>query len=86
ESDATSAIVVTTTDASGNTVTSAPPTITRLSTSTGANGEAITLTQVIRNPGFNNGSSGGGSGASSFFNNTGAVAGTFVAVGLVVTL
>lgn len=41
---------------------------------------------MIRNPGFNNGSSGGGSGASSFFNNTGAVAGTFVAVGLVVTL
>ena len=86
ESDATSAILVTTTDASGNTVTSAPPTITRLSTSTGANGEAITLTQVIRNPGFNNGSSNPSSGSSAFFNNTGAVAGTFVAVGLVCTL
>ena len=41
---------------------------------------------MIRNPGFNNGGSGSQSGSSAFFSNTGAVAGVFVAVGLVCTL
>ena len=41
---------------------------------------------MIRNPGFNNGGSGSGGGSSAFFSNTSAVAGTFVAVGLVCTL
>jgi len=52
-------------------------------TSTDANGVVYTITQTVRNG--NTGQSSAAAGNASFLDNTGAVAGTFVAVGLVIT-
>lgn len=62
----------------------APTTLTNTLTSTDANGVLYTITQTIRN-GNGGQSSAATGGSASFLENTGAVAGTFVAVGLVVT-
>ena len=62
---------------------SAPTTLTNTLTSTDANGVLYTITQTVRNG--NTGQSAAASGATPFLENTGAVAGTFVAVGLVIT-
>lgn len=62
----------------------APTTLTNTYTSTDANGVLYTITQTIRN-GNGGQSSAAGGGSTPFLENTGAVAGTFVAVGLVVT-
>jgi hypothetical protein len=79
-----SAISITTTDSAGNTVTTAPASFTSDVVTT-SNGVVYTVTQIVHNPtgALDSGSSSGGS-TSSFFNNTGAVAGVFVVVGLVV--
>lgn len=63
----------------------APTTLTNTLTSTDANGVLYTITQTIRN-GNTGQSSAAAGGSASFLENTGAVAGTFVAVGLVVTV
>ena len=80
----TSQFEVTTTDASGHTVTSTPSDETSIATSTGTDGKVYTQTIVVHNTGSTQ-SSVSGSSSVSFFDNTGAVAGTFVVVGLVVT-
>ncbi|KAJ7103557.1 hypothetical protein B0H15DRAFT_812712 [Mycena belliarum] len=74
-----STVFVTTTDSLGHTTTSAPITITSVTTFT-SNGVPVTSTEIKLNPTL--GSDGPGSGGSSFFKNTGAVAGVFVLVGL----
>ncbi|KAJ7630911.1 hypothetical protein FB45DRAFT_551342 [Roridomyces roridus] len=74
-----SIVVVTTTDSAGQTVTSTPSAVTTVVTFT-SNGMTVTTTEVKINPTL--GSDGSGSGSSSFFRNTGAVAGVFVIVGL----
>lgn len=85
--DVTSAIPdVTTTDAQGSTITSRPAYITKEITSVDGNGRVLTVTQIVHNPnGGNDGGSANLSGSDAFFDNTGAVAGTFVVVGLAVT-
>jgi hypothetical protein len=60
-----------------------PTTLTNTLTSTDANGVVYTITQTVRNG--NVGQSSAAAGNTSFLENTGAVAGTFVAVGLVIT-
>lgn len=62
----------------------APTTLTNTFTSTDANGVLYTITQTIRN-GNGGQSSAAAGGSTPFLENTSAVAGTFVAVGLVVT-
>jgi len=62
---------------------SLPTTLTNTLTSTDANGVVYTITQTVRNG--NTGQSSAAAGNASFLENTGAVAGTFVAVGLVIT-
>ncbi|KAJ6604624.1 hypothetical protein DFH09DRAFT_316231 [Mycena vulgaris] len=73
-------VFVTTTDSLGHTTTSAPITITSIVTFT-SNGVPVTTTEEKLNPtlGSEDGSNRGG---SSFFKNTGAVAGVFILVGL----
>jgi hypothetical protein len=85
DSTATSAIPLTTTNASGQTVTTVPPpTITNKIVTT-SDGTVYTITQYVHNPtGALDPGSAGGTSSNAFFNNTGAVAGTFVVVGLVV--
>jgi len=83
QSTAPSTLSVTTTDSLGNVVTTAPPVVTNTLTSTGANGTVYTVTQIVHNP--NAGSNSGQPSSTPFLQNTGAVAGTFVAVGLLVT-
>jgi len=70
---------VTTTNSLGETTTSAPVVVTQIITSTASNGALVTQTSVVANPTLspNDGPSG-----STFFKNTGAVAGVFVLVGL----
>ncbi len=82
-SQATSAIAVTVTNSAGQQVTSVPALITTRITSSDSNGVVYTVTQIIRNPtgSLNDGSGTSGSG-STFFNNTGAVVGVFVVVGI----
>lgn len=84
--DLTSAIEeTTTTDASGRVVTTRPSQVTRVATSTDESGQVWTVTQVIHNPTAGNDSSNSKDGNAGFFDNTGAVAGTFVVVGLAIT-
>ncbi|KAF9044574.1 hypothetical protein BDZ89DRAFT_1099749 [Hymenopellis radicata] len=68
-----STVFVTTTNAAGSTFTSAPSEITSFLTSTNSNGGVVTVTQIGVNPTLspNNDNNDG----SSFFHNTGAVAG-----------
>ncbi|PFH54450.1 hypothetical protein AMATHDRAFT_31 [Amanita thiersii Skay4041] len=76
-----STIFVTTTDNRGSVTTTAPAVVTSLMMSTDSGGGVVTITQVQINPTLNsNGNR--GSEDSSFFSNTGAVAGTFILVGL----
>lgn len=82
---ATTALSVTTTDASGHTVTTAPSLITQAVTSTNAQGQVYTVTQIVHNPTGSLSSSSSAASSGSFFNNTGAVAGIFVVVGLAIT-
>ena len=51
---------------------------------TTSNGQAITVTQIIHNPSGSLDQGSSGSSTNGFFSNTGAVAGVFVVVGLVV--
>ena len=84
DSTALSGIGITTTDANGNTVVTTPASFTSQYV-TLSDGRPVTETVVIHNPsGALDGGSGNGGSSNAFFNNTGAVAGTFVAVGLVV--
>ena len=82
--DATAAILVTTTNDRGEVITTAPATITSAVVQSDANGVVYTVTQIVRNPSgsLNDGSGSSGGGTSSFFNNTGAVVGVFVVVGI----
>ncbi|KAJ7125605.1 hypothetical protein C8R43DRAFT_1029514 [Mycena crocata] len=75
-----STVFVTTTDNLGHMTVSAPSAITSIVIFT-SNGVPVTTTEVKVNPTL--GSDGQSSGSSSFFKNTGAVAGVFVLVGLV---
>ncbi|KLT44654.1 hypothetical protein CC85DRAFT_283295 [Cutaneotrichosporon oleaginosum] len=79
----TSGVLITTTDANGNTYTTAPSVLTSEMVKTDASGRVFTVTAVVHNTASINGSSSRG-GGSDFFENTGAVAGVFVVVGLVV--
>lgn len=69
------------TDSAGRTITSAPASFTSVMTKTNADGSVQTVTQVVRNSGSGLQNASGGSG-SAFFNNTGAVVGVFVVVGI----
>jgi hypothetical protein len=81
-----SALTLTTTDAAGSVVTTAPPLVTQTSVSVGANGQVYTVTQIVHNPtGGNDSNSAAAASNDGFFDNTGAVAGTFVVIGLAVT-
>lgn len=81
-----SAVVYTSTDASGRVITTAPSLITTARVTTDVNGQVLTVTQIVRNPGVNDSGSGsGGSSQQGFMNNTGAVAGVFITVGLLCT-
>ncbi|KIO08309.1 hypothetical protein M404DRAFT_134303 [Pisolithus tinctorius Marx 270] len=73
-------IFVTTTNVEGQTVTSVPAIVTQLFTSTNGAGSVTTVTQAVVNPTLASNNS--TNEASSFFSNTGAVAGVFVVVGL----
>lgn len=81
-SDATSAILLTTTNEKGELITTTPSVITSALVTSDANGQVFTVTQIVRNPtgSLNNGQ--GKSGGNSFFDNTGAVVGVFVVVGI----
>ncbi|BEJ07886.1 hypothetical protein CcaverHIS641_0411550 [Cutaneotrichosporon cavernicola] len=79
----TSGVLITTTDANGNTITTAPSVLTTGILKTDASGRVYTVTAIVHNTASINGSSSRG-GGSDFFQNTGAVAGVFVVVGLVV--
>ncbi|KAH7925187.1 hypothetical protein BV22DRAFT_454503 [Leucogyrophana mollusca] len=75
------AVSVTITNASGQLSVTVPPLVTSIGTTTGSDGALVTYTHVIANPpGWNSSPSSSG---NSFFNNHGAVAGTFVVVGIV---
>ncbi|KAJ7225540.1 hypothetical protein GGX14DRAFT_489624 [Mycena pura] len=74
-----STVFVATTDSLGHTTISAPSAITSVVTFT-SDGITVTSTEIKLNPTL--GSDGHSSGGSSFFKNTGAVAGVFVLVGL----
>ena len=83
EITASSRFVSVSTDADGKATTVTPSEYTSQVVTT-SNGQVITRTVVVHNPtGALDSGSGGGS-SNAFFNNTGAVAGTFVVVGLVV--
>jgi len=79
-----SAEFITTTNSLGSTTTTAPATILSTFTSTNSQGGIITVTQIGVNPTLNSGYN-TNSKPSAFFQNTGAVAGVFVLVGLVLT-
>lgn len=84
ETTATSRQVLTTTNANGAVITETPASYTSELITT-SNGRIVTQTVIVHQPtGALDGSSRGGSGSNAFFSNTGAVAGTFVVVGLVV--
>ena len=85
DTTASSAISRTTTDASGNTVTIVPSSVTSEITTT-SDGVVYTITQIVHNPpgSLNSGSASGSNSSNAFFANKGAVAGTFVVVGLVI--
>ncbi|KIM85166.1 hypothetical protein PILCRDRAFT_817153 [Piloderma croceum F 1598] len=70
---------VTTTNSLGETTTSAPAVVTQIITSTASNGVLVTKTSVVANPTLSPDDRPSG---STFFKNTGAVAGVFVLVGL----
>ncbi|KZV77696.1 hypothetical protein PENSPDRAFT_11615 [Peniophora sp. CONT] len=72
-------IAVTASD--GHTTLSAPPLVTSVSPSTRTDGMVVQVTHVIANPNSNLNAL----DKHSFFDNAGAVAGTFVAVGIVAT-
>ncbi|KAF8640873.1 hypothetical protein AX17_000521 [Amanita inopinata Kibby_2008] len=76
-----STVIITTTDSRGSPTTSTPSAITSLLTSTQSDGAVVTITQIEVNPTLspNNNRN---STNSAFFSNTGAVAGTFILVGL----
>lgn len=59
-----------------------PSQITTEQVFTNSNGEPVTVTQIVVNPSLSPDDNSRGSGGSSFFSNTGAVAGVFVLVGL----
>lgn len=82
--EVTDAILVTTTNSRGELITTAPATITSAVVQSDANGVFYTVTQIVRNPSgsLNDGSGNSGGGTSAFFNNTGAVVGVFVVVGI----
>lgn len=84
ETTASSAVGVVSTDAQGRVTTVTPSSFTSNIVTT-SDGVVYTQTVIVHNPSgaLDRGSGGGGSG-SSFFNNTGAVAGVFVVVGLVI--
>ncbi|KAM6498087.1 hypothetical protein JOM56_006035 [Amanita muscaria] len=78
----------TTTSTDGSALTPTPTataatTVTTVLTSTGSNGTVVTITQVQVNPTLSPNNN-GDSVNSTFFSNTGAVAGTFILVGLTV--
>ncbi|KAG6336680.1 hypothetical protein ID866_2427 [Astraeus odoratus] len=75
-------VYVTTTNVQGQTITSAPSVVTQVLTSTNGVGAVTTVTAAVVNPTLapNNATT----DATSFFNNTGAVVGVFVVVGLAV--
>lgn len=66
-------------------MTTAPSLITQAVTSTNAAGQVYTVTQIVHNPTSGASSSSSTKGGSSFLSNSGAVAGTFVALGLLAT-
>ena len=81
---ASSRLVRTSTGANGVVVTETPSSYTS-EIVTQSNGQFVTRTVIVHNPtGALDGGSGGSGSSNSFFDNTGAVAGTFVVVGLVV--
>lgn len=84
ETTVSSALSITTTDSAGHTITTAPSMLTQQVTSTDAAGKVYTITQIVHNP-SSTGTSSAADDHSGFFSNSGAVAGTFVAVGLVAT-
>jgi hypothetical protein len=84
-SQLTSAIDVTTTDGSGRVVTTRPEVLTQTSTSTDGAGKVYTVTQVVHQPTGALDSSNRNGSANNFFDNTGAVAGVFVVLGLALT-
>ncbi|KAF9044571.1 hypothetical protein BDZ89DRAFT_192110 [Hymenopellis radicata] len=78
-----SPIGVTVVDSSGHTSLTYPAIVTVLSTGTNSDGSLTTETKVVVNP--TGETSHRITDPDSFFSNTGAVAGTFVAVGIVIT-
>jgi hypothetical protein len=85
ESDitASSRFVSVSTDAQGRATTVTPSQYTSQLVTT-SNGQVITRTVVVHNPTGALDAGGNGGSTNAFFDNTGAVAGTFVVVGLVV--
>jgi len=75
------AVVSTSTDGNGSRVVTTPPLVTIMSTSTEPDGALTTLTQVVANPPS---AFGAVSKSSGILQNQGALAGIFIAVGLVV--
>ncbi|CAA7265827.1 unnamed protein product [Cyclocybe aegerita] len=78
-----SPVVLTSTDSNGIDFLTTPPLVTILSTSTEPDGGLVTITQVVANPGFNDGQR-VTSEAGGILHNQGALAGIFVAVGLAI--
>ncbi|KAF9270099.1 hypothetical protein L218DRAFT_12931 [Marasmius fiardii PR-910] len=77
-----SAVGVVVTQPDGHTTLSYPPLVTVLSTSLLPNGSYITFTHAVANPTGAN-EANGSSDTKSFFDNHGAVAGVFLAVGVI---
>ncbi|KAJ3511407.1 hypothetical protein NLJ89_g4111 [Agrocybe chaxingu] len=78
-----SPVVLTSTDFNGVDFLTTPPLVTILSTSTELDGGLVTITQVVANPGFNDGQHVSNE-AGGILHNQGALAGIFVAVGLAI--
>ncbi|CAL1695712.1 unnamed protein product [Somion occarium] len=86
ETTLTSPVFVTTTDSNGHISLSEPPVFASIAVSTLPDGQLVSVTHVIANPtgvwGINDNSA----VSHGFFANTGAVAGVFLVVGIVVAL
>ncbi|TCD62210.1 hypothetical protein EIP91_007215 [Steccherinum ochraceum] len=85
ETTLTTPVFISTTDSAGHLSLSVPPVFTSVGVSTEANGSLVSVTHVIANPtgiwGINDNTAATKKG---FFANTGAVAGVFLVVGIIV--
>ncbi|KAI0788454.1 hypothetical protein C8Q75DRAFT_232970 [Abortiporus biennis] len=82
----TSPVFFSTTNALGRVSLSEPPIFTSIGVTTLSNGELISVTHIVANPTGVWGVNDSNAVSKGFFNNTGAVAGVFLAVGIITAI